>query len=58
MKEREHLEDRDLDGMIILKWILNKGVVDYIYLAQDRNKRPALVNAVMNFGFHTMRGIS
>jgi hypothetical protein len=32
--------------------------VDWIEMAQDRDRCLALVNAVMNFGFHKMRGIS
>ena len=24
LREREHLEDPDIDGMVILKWILNQ----------------------------------
>jgi hypothetical protein len=34
------------------------GDVDWIDLAQDRGRWRAVVNTVMNFGFHKMRGIS
>jgi hypothetical protein len=32
------------------------GDVDWIGLAQDRDRRRALVNSVLNFGFHKMLG--
>jgi hypothetical protein len=50
MREGEHLEDRGVDGRITLKRIFDKwdGVLDWIDLAQDRDKWRALVNAVMN----------
>jgi hypothetical protein len=32
--------------------------VDWINLAQNRDKWRSLVKAVLNFGFHKMRGIS
>jgi hypothetical protein len=32
--------------------------MDWIDLAEDRNRWQALVNMVINFGFHKMRGIS
>jgi len=43
------LEDPGVDWMIILRWILESGmwVMDWIDLAQDRDRWLALVNAVM-----------
>ena len=32
--------------------------MDWIQLAQERDRWRALLNAVMSFGFHKMRGIS
>ena len=34
------------------------GDMDWIELVEDSDRCRALVNAVMNFGFHKMRGIS
>jgi hypothetical protein len=44
------LEDPGVDGRIILKWIFERlgGGVDWIDLAQDRDRWRAVVNAVMN----------
>jgi hypothetical protein len=44
------LEDPGVDGRIILKWIFERlyGGVDWINLAQDRDRWRALENAVMN----------
>jgi hypothetical protein len=49
--ERDHLEYLDVDARIILKQIFKKrdGGMDWIDLAQNRNRCRALVNAVMNF---------
>ena len=49
-KEGGYLEDTSVDGSVILKWILEKwdGGVDWIDLAQNRDRWRAVVNAVMN----------
>jgi len=48
-----HLEDLSVDGRIIVRWIFRKwdvgGGMDWIELAQDRDRWRAVVNAVMNF---------
>ena len=47
---RYQLEDPGVDGRIILKWIFRKwdGGMDWIDLAQNRDRCWAVVNAVMN----------
>jgi hypothetical protein len=50
-KERDHWEDQDVGGWTILKWILEREVwndMDWIDLAQDRDRWRALVNTIMN----------
>jgi len=50
LKERDHLGDPGVDRTI-LRWIFRKldaGDMDWIELAQDRDRWQALVNAVMN----------
>ena len=44
------MEDPDVDGRIILKWIFKKrgGSIDWIDLAEDRERLLAVVKAVMN----------
>ena len=51
LREREHLGDLGIDGRLMLRWISRKwdvGGMDWIELAQDRDRWRALVNAVMN----------
>ena len=50
LREGDHLKDPDVDGRIILKWILEKwgGVMDWIGLTHGRDRWRAVVNAVMN----------
>ena len=45
------MEDPGVDGRIILKWIFERlggRKMDWIDLAQDRNRWRALVNTLMN----------
>ena len=51
LRERDQLGDLGLDGRIILRWIFRKwyvGGMDWIDLAQNRDRWQAVVNAVMN----------
>jgi hypothetical protein len=58
--EREHLDDLGVDARIMLRWIFRKwdGGVDWIDLAQNRDKWRVFGSAVMNPRFHKIRGIS
>jgi hypothetical protein len=51
-KGKDHLKDQGVDGRVGSKWILRRlgggGGVEWIHLAQDRDRWRAVVNAVMN----------
>jgi hypothetical protein len=49
-KERNHLEDQGVDGRMESEWILGRMPrgLDWIQLAQDRDRWRAFVNTVMN----------
>jgi hypothetical protein len=46
---RNHLEDLGLDGRLLLKWIFKhwNGSIDWIDLAQDRNRWRSVVKVAM-----------
>ena len=50
LKERSHLEDLDTYSIIILKLILRSKLygADWIYLAENTDRRWTVVNTVMN----------
>jgi hypothetical protein len=50
LRKRDHSEGSAVDGRILFKWVVKNwdGGMDWIYLAQDRDRWRALVNAVMN----------
>jgi hypothetical protein len=50
LRKKDHWGNPGVDGRIILRWIFRKWDVcmDWIKLAQDRDRYQALVNAVMN----------
>jgi hypothetical protein len=49
-EESRRLGKLGTDGRIILKWVFEKwfGDMDWIHVAQDRYRRRAVVNAVLN----------
>jgi hypothetical protein len=53
LRESDHLKDPSVDGRIISRWILRNwdADMDWIDLAQDRNRWRALVDALMDLGF-------
>ena len=50
LREGNHLEDADVNGRIILRWIFRKcnWSMDWIELAYDSDRWQALVNVLMN----------
>jgi hypothetical protein len=58
LREGDHLEDPGIDERIIFKWIFKEwvGGMDWIDVAQDRDRWRAVVNAVMNLWVPLMRG--
>ena len=51
LREKDNLEGQGVDGRIILRWIFRKWhvvVMDWIELAQDRDRWRAIMNEVMN----------
>jgi len=51
LRGRDHSEDPGVDGRIILRWIFRKwgcGGMDWIELAQNRDRWRALVNTTVN----------
>jgi len=49
--KRDHLGDPGVDGRIILRWIFRKwdvGGMDWVELAQNRDRWRTFLNAVMN----------
>ena len=50
VRERDHLEDLSIGGMLIVKWILRnrRGDVEWIDVARDKDRWCAVVNAGMN----------
>jgi alpha-glucosidase (family GH31 glycosyl hydrolase) len=48
LKEKDHLEDQGIDGIKLDLREIGWGGVEWIHLAQDRDRWRAVVNVVMN----------
>ena len=50
LRVRDHLEDPGIEGRIILKWIFRQWnkEMEWIDVAQDRDRRRTFVNVVVN----------
>jgi hypothetical protein len=49
--EKDHFKDQGVDGRMGSKWTLGRlvgGGVEWIHLAQNRDRQRAVANAVMN----------
>jgi len=51
LREGGHLQDPGVDGKIILNWIFKmwEECMDWTVLSQDRDRRWAIVNEVINY---------
>jgi alpha-glucosidase (family GH31 glycosyl hydrolase) len=47
-KEKDHLKDQGVDGIKMDSGEISWGDVEWIHLAEDRDRWRAVVNAVMN----------
>jgi hypothetical protein len=57
LRERDNLEDQGVNGRIIMRWIFRQ-LEFVVWTGQVWLRWRALLNAVMNFRFHKMWGIS
>jgi len=57
-REGDYWGDLGVDGVRMDLQEVGCGYMDWIGLAQDRDRWRTIVSAVMNFGFREMRGIS
>jgi hypothetical protein len=57
---KDHWKDQGVDGRMGSKWILGRlvGGVEWVHLAQDRDRWRAVVNAVMNLRVLAPRRVS